>query len=458
VIDVLQGGMGVVYICHQAATDQLYAVKTVRFDVPQERLEESVQRFQGEVNSWIRVSTEARSDKIVRALTFDADERLLILECIDGLPLNKLGSPARPLHPQHALAWASDIAEGMDVLHSKFRLLHRDLKPQNVLVARKDLTAKITDLGIVKTLDDDDGAMTRIGTPAYMAPECFEGRTDFRSDIFSFGATLFWMLTGRRASTGDASQTSALPPRMRQNLERCLKRDPEERYQSFAELREDLSRVDAADFVCQEEHYKFCSEHRLYSPVSPDGKDIPCLFCEQEADLKRKLNAAGEATDPTITVQMGPVKVGDGSPGEGSPTLPLRTSPLQTIPLALARIRRPGIPRWAAFVLLGVLCLGVLGYFGGAGIIVSKTLPTASAGICTDDDCLNPVAPVSDKYTKHREENPGSEGWEPVYCAAHSPWECAVCYRRENTEPSDQSTCGCGEKGSSYSYNPISAK
>src|SRR5262245_61703806 len=143
VIDVLRGGMGVVYICYQAATELLYAIKTVRFDGPETEVEYRVRKFKDEASRWIALSLYGRTPYIVSALAYDADYKYLILEFIDGLSLNRLTVGEIPIHPKHALAWADQIAEGMSVISSDFHLVHRDLKPQNVLVTARGLTAKI---------------------------------------------------------------------------------------------------------------------------------------------------------------------------------------------------------------------------------------------------------------------------------------------------------------------------
>ena len=162
VIDIKRGGMGVVYICHQPP-DRFYAVKTAA--LLGEQSEKLQKYFRTEVDNWIRISSSHKHPNIVQALLYNEDERWLFLEYINGLPLHEVVKGG-PLHPKHALDWAHGIAVGMDHLHREFTLIHRDLKPQNILVAGLDLIPKITDLGIAKVLElDGDGQdNTVIGT------------------------------------------------------------------------------------------------------------------------------------------------------------------------------------------------------------------------------------------------------------------------------------------------------
>ena len=462
IIDVLQGGMGVVYICHQEATDQLHAVKTVRFDAAEDEVEERVKRFQQEVNNWIQVSRESRCDTIVQALTFDADERHLILEFVDGLPLSRLSLTGRPIHPRHALQWGLDIVEGMEVLHTKFRLLHRDLKPANVLVSRRDMKAKITDLGIVKSLEEETFAATRIGTPAYMPPEQFEGRTDFRSDIFSFGATFLWMVS-RQKITGPGGQgvdTTLLPPKVRAFIDRCMAPEPKKRFQTFGEVRAELEALAPEDFTVSDGYYAHCEEHDYYSPLPIEKPEAAaCLFCTQKAGLDAKLEAAQVAAEssvaatssptagntPTVAVTPTPGTVGVGG---GTMTMGPESAANRTAP----QPRGNPWPRTVAAV-LGVVCFGLLAwaFVGGPGDEkdpsegeVSRNLPEER---CKEEGCTKPVHdPVGFIPIK-------LESWEPEYCAQHLDAicpkiaECGMRYREVTGFTCDN----CGDTPKLYS-------
>jgi len=187
----------------------------------------------------------------------DVGPDYLVLEYVDGAPL------AGPLQPGEALRLALQIAGALEAAHRR-GILHRDLKPANILVVRSDLDApavKLLDFGLAKLLDSDvdatrtmDGAL--VGTAAYMSPEQADGRaTDVRSDIFSFGAVLHELVSGRRAFPGATTmqvlhavvreQPPPLdaPAAIRDVVKRCLRKRPEDRFQTVAELKAALERA-----------------------------------------------------------------------------------------------------------------------------------------------------------------------------------------------------------------------
>jgi serine/threonine protein kinase len=130
------------------------------------------------------------------------------MEYVDGAPIRG------PLPPEQALRLAQQVADALELAHSK-KIIHRDLKPANILLTSGGV--KLLDFGLAKSLEKSAGssadstvtetqAGTVLGTAAYMAPEQAEGRAaDARSDIFSFGVVLYEILTGRRAFSGDTA-------------------------------------------------------------------------------------------------------------------------------------------------------------------------------------------------------------------------------------------------------------
>jgi hypothetical protein len=290
VIDVLRGGMGAVYICHHDDTGD-WVVKSPVFDDSTQGSERRA-RFTEEVKNWIRVSKRTQCPKIVRAFDFMAEECLLVLEFVDGLSISQVArkdKPVRPVHPRHFLKWARDIAEAMREIHEKFGMVHRDLKPQNVLIATEDLDAKVTDLFIAKAISEEQHTATIIGTLNYMAPEVSRGGISFRSDIYSYGATLFWMLSCEHALALRGPLDRGWPPRIQQLIERCLQEDPAARPESFAQVLDLLDHAEQeSEIPWSEDHYIYCAHHRFYSPVTPPGLDVDgnrevmrpvCLLC-----------------------------------------------------------------------------------------------------------------------------------------------------------------------------------
>jgi serine/threonine-protein kinase len=177
---------------------------------------------------------------------FDVGPDYLVMEFVDGRPLGG------PMPPSDAVALAIQIASALEEAHRK-GVIHRDVKPGNVLVTAGG-GAKLLDFGIARmdaagTDVTLSSTATIVGTVAYMSPEQVEGRPlDVRSDIFSFGAVLYEMLSGVRAFRGDsAAQVMAAVlrddpppvgvPALEPVVRRCLSRRAAQRYQTMTEVR-----------------------------------------------------------------------------------------------------------------------------------------------------------------------------------------------------------------------------
>jgi eukaryotic-like serine/threonine-protein kinase len=185
---------------------------------------------------------------------YDVGPDYLVLEHIDGKPLQG------PLPVEEAARLAIQIASALEEAHGR-GILHRDLKPANVLVTAKG-TAKLLDFGLAKLTTGAGAEVTNtiegtvMGTAAYMAPEQAQGKAlDERSDIFSFGAVLYELVSGDRAFSGD-SMVDVLSAVVRDEprplassseiarlVMRCLRKTPSDRFQSMAEVRAALEAI-----------------------------------------------------------------------------------------------------------------------------------------------------------------------------------------------------------------------
>jgi serine/threonine-protein kinase len=227
------GGMGEVWKARDTRLDRIVAIKRLK---PQHTA-----RFQQEA----RAIAALNHPHICQI--YDVGPDYLVLEYVDGSPLRG------PLKTEEAVRLAIQIASALEVAHQQ-GILHRDLKPGNVLTTRSG--AKLLDFGLAKmvTLSDMDATKTVegtiLGTPSYMSPEQAQGKPlDERSDLFSFGAVLYEMFSGRRAFSGEHAISTLgavihkepeplqAPPDVARIVTRCLRKSPAERFQSAAELR-----------------------------------------------------------------------------------------------------------------------------------------------------------------------------------------------------------------------------
>ncbi len=265
------GGMGEVYRARDTRLGREVAVKVL----PEEfaRDPERLRRFEGEA----RAASALSDPHIVTVFDVGTESGLHYFACelVDGSDLRRtVDGGALPI--RKALDLAEQIASGLAAAHEK-GIVHRDLKPENILLTRSGL-AKIADFGLAKLtessgpgisqLPTSDGRQTSagvvMGTVGYMSPEQASGRVvDFRSDQFAFGSILYELLAGRspfRRTTAAETMTAILreePEPLSQAapktpapvvwvVERCLSKEPGERYAATRDLAHDLGRFRAA--------------------------------------------------------------------------------------------------------------------------------------------------------------------------------------------------------------------
>ncbi len=267
-----RGGMGEVYRAADTRLGREVAIKILPADTAGDP--DSIRRFEKEARAVASLS----HPHIVPLFDVGEAEGLhyVVTELVEGETLRSL-LLSGPLPTPEAARIASEVAEGLAAAHEK-GLVHRDIKPENIILARNGAT-RILDFGLVQRIErrplaeaPEDAptagpASTEIGTIAgtvgYMSPEQVRGeRPDGRSDIFSLGAVLYEMATGRRAFRADsrietlnailkeepdagAIEHAGLPAEMDRILRRCLEKRPENRYHSAADLAHDLRSVAA---------------------------------------------------------------------------------------------------------------------------------------------------------------------------------------------------------------------
>jgi serine/threonine protein kinase/WD40 repeat protein len=257
--EVARGGMGVVYRARQSRLDRIVAVKMILAG----RLasEQDVARFRQEASG----AAKLHHPNVVTIYEIGEHEgqHFFSMEFVEGSNLAQLLKD-NPVGAVRAAEYVRTIAETMDAIHRE-GLLHRDLKPSNVLVEARSGMLRITDFGLVKSIDTDTMFTTTgqvLGTPSYMAPEQAAGHNDLvgpHSDIYSIGAILYELSTGRPPFLGDTPWDTAwqvqhlevvapvaLNPKIPRDLEtvclKCLQKDPARRYATAQALADDLGR------------------------------------------------------------------------------------------------------------------------------------------------------------------------------------------------------------------------
>ena len=256
-----RGGMSTVYRAHHKGLDRYVAIKVLRRDQLDPGL--ALQRLMKEA----RVLSRLDHPNIVRSIDIgEAAERVwFVMELVEGQSCKQLLIDRGPFPLREVLLIGEKVALALG--HAAAAgVVHRDVKPGNVLLA-KDGAVKLTDFGLARATRDrsltQDGIT--VGTPQYMSPEQVRSprRVDLRSDLYSLGATLYHLVTGHPPLRGETvgeilhevlyslpkppeQLVPGLPPGFSRLLARLLAKDPKRRYPSAEELVADLRRVRAA--------------------------------------------------------------------------------------------------------------------------------------------------------------------------------------------------------------------
>ncbi len=238
------GGFGTVYLAYDPWLDQEVAIK-----VPH-RQEEEFSKLVKEA----RLQALLRHPHIATLLTVEKNQGIfyLVMEYVDGTTLSRLIKRRGRLSVKTSLNFLAQILEAVAYAHSK-NIIHRDLRSSNILISKEGVV-KITDFGTSRLLEKTF-ASTRIGSPPYMAPEQFEGRATFASDIYSVGCIAYEMLSGRLPIDEEdprviysLAKDGLIPPlrkvardvpaEVEEAVMRALMRRPEDRYSSAGEFLE----------------------------------------------------------------------------------------------------------------------------------------------------------------------------------------------------------------------------
>jgi Tol biopolymer transport system component/predicted Ser/Thr protein kinase len=219
------GGMGEVYRATDIRLAREVAIKTCR--------QEFDERFQREGRA-----IASLNHRHICSL-YDVGPNYLVMELLEGETLaEKL--KRGPLSVEKTLLYGGEIADALAAAHAK-GVVHRDMKPGNIMLTKAGV--KVLDFGLAKCSRDEKltGSNVVMGTPAYMAPEQREGQEcDTRTDIYALGLTLHEMATGKRCLQNERPSAAQLPEKLAHVIERCLAPDPEDRWQTAADVRSEL--------------------------------------------------------------------------------------------------------------------------------------------------------------------------------------------------------------------------
>ena len=253
-----RGGMGVVYKARQTDLDRIVALKMILSS--QFASEEEVRRFYAEA----RAAGSLQHPNIIAIHEVGEihGQHYFAMDYVAGRNLAEILRDG-PIDVDRAAEFMQTVARAVDFLH-EHKIVHRDLKPANILVDESGIP-HLTDFGLAKLFDSDSHQTrsgTIIGTPSYMSPEQASGRISEispRSDVYSLGTILYELLTGRppfrednpldtlvQVLEGEATLPARINRRVPRELElicmRCLEKEPNDRYQTAADLADDLDR------------------------------------------------------------------------------------------------------------------------------------------------------------------------------------------------------------------------
>ncbi|MGH2494781.1 MAG: protein kinase domain-containing protein [Ktedonobacteraceae bacterium] len=259
---IATGGMASVFKTWDHRVERLVAIKVLR-SLDKNDLR-AVERFRREA----RAAAALAHPNAVTIYDFieEYGQYFLVMEYIPGPTLKQLIAQRRHLQSQETLEIAAQVCAVLQVAHAR-GFIHRDIKPQNIMLASNGSTAttgsllvKLTDFGIVRVAEDAGLTNSGIvlGTADYLSPEQARGeKLTASSDLYSLGVVMFEMLTGRPPFVGPTAVSIAMqhastyppslrqfnanvPPSLEQIINRVLEKEPEDRFLSAAEMRQGL--------------------------------------------------------------------------------------------------------------------------------------------------------------------------------------------------------------------------
>lgn len=264
--EIGRGAMGTVYLGFDPKISRNVAIKTLKYrQFSAEQIDDIKSRFFREAEAAGRLS----HPRIVSVYDVGEQEDLayIAMDFVEGKALNEFVSQGRLLPVFDVYRIVCEVAEALEYAHAN-QIIHRDIKPGNIMYNPAPYQLKVTDFGIARLVDDSKTSTGEIlGSPLYMAPEQLKGKkVNFAADVFSLGVTFYQLLTGVLPFAGDnlASLTyeiihgkhknvrrvrKDLPASAARIINQALQKDPLDRYSSAAEMAQTVRKAIKRDFA-----------------------------------------------------------------------------------------------------------------------------------------------------------------------------------------------------------------
>lgn len=339
-----KGGVGTVYLARQMSLDRPVALKVLHSRYCDDK------EFQDDFIREARAAAQLNHPNIVQAYAVGEDEGIyyFAMEYIEGTTLKQVLANATRIVVDRALSIINDVNSALDFAWTSQRLVHRDIKPDNIMLLDSG-RIKLADLGLARKAGDllDQEAEEVMGTPQYISPEQLMLKPlDCRSDIYSLGATLYHTVTGRFPYLGDTaseiarkhltepltSPSSVVPdlsPAVSTLIEIMMAKRPEHRYSDGAELKRDLELVMKGQFP--------------QKPLSPDSQ-VPLALDGEAAAGAPGHSSSGAPGSRTVAGKPGGRRLLVRSKSAGPKADGTSTGPLPVVtPVSGSMSSTPGV-------------------------------------------------------------------------------------------------------------------
>ncbi|MFC7674147.1 Stk1 family PASTA domain-containing Ser/Thr kinase [Mycolicibacterium sp. GCM10028919] len=289
------GGMSEVHLARDVRLHRDVAVKVLRADLARDP--SFYLRFRREAQNAAALNHPA----IVavydtgEAETANGPLPYIVMEYVDGITLRDIVHTEGPMEPRRAIEVIADACQALNFSH-QHGTIHRDVKPANIMISKSG-AVKVMDFGIAKALADAGQSVTQtaavIGTAQYLSPEQARGeKVDARSDVYSLGCVLYELLTGEPPFVGDSPVAVAyqhvredpIPPSQRHAgispeldavVLKALTKNPDNRYQTAAEMRADLIRVHSGEAPEAPKVFTDAERTSMLTAPAPSGRNQP---------------------------------------------------------------------------------------------------------------------------------------------------------------------------------------